>query len=56
VLADFGRRSVHSEAFDCRAHRCKSCATQINLSGAALTALRQGKGAEHNGGYFARLR
>jgi len=26
------------------------------LFGAALTALRQGKGAEHNGGYFARLR
>jgi hypothetical protein len=44
VLADFGRRSVHYEAFDCRAHRCKSCATRINLFGAALTALRQGKG------------
>src|SRR5215469_9343080 len=32
------------EAFDCRAHRCKSCATQTNLFGAALTVLRQGKG------------
>jgi len=49
VLADFGRRSVHYEAFDCRAHRCKSCATQINLSGAALTALRQAKATEQNG-------
>jgi hypothetical protein len=50
VLTDSGRRSVHYEAFDCRAHRCKSCAAQINLFGAALTALRQVKGAEQNGG------
>ena len=46
VLADSGRRSVHYEALDRRAHRCKSSAAQINLFGAALTALRQAKAAE----------
>ena len=48
VLADFGRRSVHYEAFDLRAHGCKSSAAQINLFGVALTALRQAKAAEQN--------
>jgi hypothetical protein len=51
VLADFDRRSVHYEALDLRAHRCKSSAAQINLFGAALTALRWAKAAEQNGGY-----
>jgi hypothetical protein len=50
VLADFDRRSVHYEALDLRAHRCKSTTAQINLFGAALTALRQAKAAEQNGG------
>ena len=50
VLADFGRRSVHYEAFDRRAHRCKSSAVQIDLFGAVLTALRQAKAAAPNGG------
>jgi hypothetical protein len=49
VLADFGRRSVHCEAFDRRAHRCKSSAVPINLFGAVPTALRQAKAAEQNG-------
>jgi hypothetical protein len=33
-----------------RTHRSKSSAAQINLFGAALTALRQAKAAEQNGG------
>ena len=49
VLADFGRRSVHYEAFDRRAHRCKSSAVQINLFGAVLTVLRQAKAAAQIG-------
>jgi DNA primase large subunit len=52
VLADFDRRSVHYEALDLRAHRCKSSAAQNNLFGAALTALRRAKAAEQNGGYL----
>jgi hypothetical protein len=43
-----GRRLVHYEAFDRRAHRCKSSAAQINMSGAVSTALRQAKAAEQN--------
>jgi hypothetical protein len=50
VLADSGRRSVRYEALGLRAHRCKSSAAQISLSGAALTALRRAKAAEQNGG------
>jgi hypothetical protein len=46
---------VHYEAFDRRAHRCKFCATQINLFGAALTALRQAKGDQAERRLFARL-
>jgi hypothetical protein len=46
VPADSGRRSVHYEALDHRAHRCKSSAAQINLSGAALTALQRAKAAK----------
>jgi hypothetical protein len=46
----FRQALVHYEAFDRRAHRCKSSAAQINLFGAALTALRQAKAAEQNGG------
>src|SRR5215469_284457 len=41
----FRHGSVHYESFDRRAHRCKSSAVQINLFGAALTALRQAKAA-----------
>jgi len=50
VLADFGRRSVHCEASDRRAHRGKSSAAQINLSAAVLTAPRQAKAAVQIGG------
>ena len=55
MLADFGRRSVHYEALGRRARRCKFSAAQINLFGAALTALRQAKAADQNGGYARAL-
>ena len=46
VLAGFDRRLVHYEVIDRRAHRGKASAAQINLFGAALTALRQARPAK----------
>jgi len=46
VLADFDRRLVDYEVIDRRAHRGKASAAQINLFGAALTALRQGEAGQ----------
>ena len=49
MLTDFDRRAVRYEALDRRARHCKPPAAQINLFGAALTALWQAKAAEQNG-------